>query len=298
MMGVIPHGIIFKIKETNVLIHDCLIEKLLMEDVPYGDVTTEALGITEKQGIMEFGSRFDCVVAGVAEAEALLKKLGADVVVKAPSGSLLNKKEPIMTAKASAGLLHAGWKVAQNIMEHASGIATRTHEMISKGRKINPDIVLACSRKSFPGGKTLCLNAVAAGGGIPHRLGTSETFLLFSNHASFFDDQNALFVALEKAVKLQPEKKLAVECETLEYAQRAADAGAGVIQFDKVLPDKLCVWIPTLRNEFPHVTLAAAGGVNIQTIESYAATGIDVAVTSCVYSGNPMDIEVKIRPIL
>jgi len=278
------------------LIHDSLIERLVSEDVPYGDVTTEALGLTNISGVMEFGTRFDCVVAGVAEAEAILKKLGADVKVSAKSGDHLAKKTHIMTAKANAGILHMGWKVAQNIMEHATAIATITNEMVTLGRRINPNLVVACTRKSFPGGKTICLNAAIAGGGTPHRLGTSESFLLFSNHASFFKDESSLFAALKKAVIFQPEKKIAVECETFEYAMRAAEAGVGILQFDKVLPEKLHIWIPKLKREFPHIIIEAAGGVNTKTIEDYASTGIDVAVTSYVYTGKPMDIEVVITP--
>lgn len=279
------------------LIHNELTERLLKEDVPYGDVTTEELGISDIPGVMEFRARYGCTAAGVSESEKILKSLGADVQVHRKSGAELSAGDLIMTARADAGALHMGWKVAQNIMEHATAIATRTSEMVRAGRRINPNLVVACTRKSFPGGKTICLNAVKAGGGTPHRLGTSETFLLFSNHASFFSSEDALFSALEKAAVQQPEKKLTVECDTLEYALRAAGAGAGIIQFDKVKPDKLREWIPALRAGYPHLVLEAAGGVNTETVAEYAGTGIDVAVTSYVYTGKPMDIEVTIRPI-
>jgi molybdenum transport protein len=277
-------------------VYDFLVERLLAEDVPYGDVTTEAMGLEDVPGVMEFGTRFDCVVAGVAEAEAVLKKLGAEVEVFHKSGSLLSAKTPVMTAKATAGILHAGWKVAQNVMEHATGIATRTHAMVVKGRKVNPNLVVACTRKSFPGGKTICMNAVEAGGGVPHRLGVSETFLLFDNHASFFKDDEAMYAALKKAALRLPEKKLAVEVDSLEKALKAAEAGAGIVQFDKVKPDKLTLWVSKIRKAYPHVIIDAAGGINTETVAEYAETGIDVAVTSFVYTGKPVDIEVTIRP--
>lgn len=279
------------------LIHDDLIERLLHEDVPYGDLTTESMGISGVPGVMEFRARFDCVIAGVREAKLILKKLGAQVEMFADTGDRLQAGDPIMAARADAGVLHMGWKVAQNVMEYAAGIATRTAEMVEKGRRVNPDLVVACTRKSFPGGKTICLNAVTAGGGTPHRLGVSETFLLFENHASFFKSEDELFEALKRAVKRQPEKKLTVECEDLSYAVRAAEAGAGIIQFDKVKPDKLSEWVPELRGRFAHLVIEAAGGVNTDTVGQYAATGIDVAVTSYVYTGKPTDIEVRILPI-
>jgi len=279
------------------LIHDHLIDRLISEDVPYGDLTTEELGISGIKGEMVFRARFDCTVAGVSEAVKILEKLGAEVTASVKSGDELKASTHIMTAKADAGILHAGWKVSQNIMEHATGIATRTAQMVKKGRSVNPDLVVACTRKSFPGGKTICMNAVQAGGGTPHRLGISETFLMFSNHSSFFSSEDEMLKALSKAVKAQPEKRLTVECETLEFAEKAITAGAMNIQFDKVKPDKLMEYIPYLRGKYPNVVLEAAGGVNTETVAEYAKTGIDVAVTSFVYTGKPMDIEVEIRPI-
>lgn len=277
------------------LIHKSLIEKLVTEDAPYGDITTEAMGIAGVPGVMEFRARYGCVCGGLSEAAEVLRYLGAKVETFVKSGDRLSAKAEIMRAEADAGVLHAGWKVAQNIMEHATGIATRTRAMVDNGRKANPNLVVACTRKSFPGGKTICMNAVQAGGGTPHRLGVSETFLLFDNHASFFDSEEELLAALGKAAVEQPERKLAVECESLDYAVKAAENGALIIQFDKIGPKTLVEWVPVLRERFPDVTLAAAGGINTDSVEEFASTGIDVAVTSYVYTGKPMDIEVKIR---
>lgn len=279
------------------LLHDHMIDKLISEDVPYGDITTEEMGISDIAGEMIFRARFDCILSGADEAAAILKKLGAELDISARNGKELKAGDHIITARGSAGILHMGWKVAQNIMEHATGIATRTNAMVKRGQKINPYLVVACTRKSFPGGKTICMNAVQAGGGTPHRLGISETFLLFGNHTSFFQTEDEMLKALSKAAMMQPEKRLTVECETIEYAEKAINAGALNIQFDKVKPDKLNEWIPMLKEKYPHITLEAAGGINIETVEEYAKTGIDVAVTSFVYTGKPMDIEVVIKPL-
>lgn len=275
-------------------ISDLLVNHLIEEDMPYGDVTTEVMGIAHLPGVMEFKARYDCVLAGIEEAAAVLEKLGAKIEQHAAKGDHLKAGTPIMTARASAQILHAGWKVAQNIMEHACAIATRTHDMVSQGKAINPDLVIACTRKCFPTGKTISMNAIQAGGGTPHRLGLSETFLLFGNHSAFIDSHKQLLSALRQAVMLQPERKLVVECTDLEFARQAARCGAGVIQFDKVPAAQLKSWVPELKSEFPALKIAAAGGVNAKTVQDIAATGIDIVVTSSIYTGKPMDIEVKI----
>ncbi|MFM2484903.1 ModD protein [Celerinatantimonas yamalensis] len=274
-----------------------LIENLIREDLPYSDLTTETMGISEHPAVMEFSARYACTLAGMDEASTILRHLGANVEPLEKNGTTLAAGTLVLRAKGSAGVLHAGWKVAQNMMEHAVGIATRTHEMVIKGRSINPDLIIACTRKCVPGAKTISLNAIQAGGGTVHRLGLSESFLLFDNHTAFFNSEDHLLATLKKAVIAQPERKLVVECDDLDYAMKVAACGIDVIQFDKVPPSSLQNWVMQLKKRFAHLTIAAAGGINIESIQAYAKTGIDIAVTSFIYTGKPLDIAVTIKPL-
>lgn len=271
------------------------IEVLLNEDVPYGDLTTTAMGIADKPGFMAFATRSNVVVAGVEEAAAVLRGLGLEVEVCHRSGDVLLPKTLVLQARGPAGLLHCGWKVAQNLLEYCSGIATRTHDMVVKGRAVNPHLQIAATRKNFPGTKSLSAKAVLAGGGIIHRLGLSESFLLFDNHHNFFSSPAQLFAAVAAARRKLPEKKICVEVKNFEDAVQFAQAGAHVLQFDKNSPEELREWIPRIREKYPVIVIAAAGGVNADNIQNYARTGIDLVVTSWVYFGKPADIAVCIQ---
>ena len=271
------------------------IEVLLNEDVPYGDLTTTAMGIADKPGFMAFATRSNVVVAGVEEAAAVLRRLGLEVDVCHRSGDVLLPKTLVLQARGPAGLLHCGWKVAQNLLEYCSGIATRTHDMVVKGRAVNPHLQIAATRKNFPGTKSLSAKAVLAGGGIIHRLGLSESFLLFDNHHNFFSSHAQLFAAVAAARRKLPEKKICVEVKNFEDAVQFAQAGAHVLQFDKNSPEELREWIPRIREKYPVIVIAAAGGVNADNIQNYARTGIDLVVTSWVYFGKPADIAVCIQ---
>ncbi len=277
-------------------IHGDLVDRWLAEDVPCGDLTSKALGLNGREGVMEFRARYACTLGGVAEAQAVLERLGLKPSVQRTSGAEVPAGALAMSVAGDAAQLHMGWKVAQNIMEYASGIATATRLMVSRGRAVNPRFVVAATRKNFPGTKLISINAVEAGGGVAHRLGLSETFLLFDNHGAFFATRDELLRALRKAVAELPEKKLAVEASTLEFALGAAAAGIGTIQFEKIKPVQLADWVKQIKAKFPHLTVAAAGGINPENVAEYAATGIDLAVTSSMYNAKPMDIEVKIRP--
>lgn len=277
------------------MINDVQVEALLHEDVPHGDLTTMTMGIADRPGIMAFVTRNDSVVAGVEEAAAVLRRLGLEMDVCHRSGDVLLPKTLVLQARGPAGLLHCGWKVAQNLLEYCSGIATRTQDMVVKGRAVNPHLQIAATRKNFPGTKSLSAKAVLAGGGIIHRLGLSETFLLFDNHHNFFSSPSQLFAAVTAARRKLPEKKICVEVKNIDDALHFAQAGAHVLQFDKNSPEELKEWVPRIRERHPAIVIAAAGGVNTDNVEKYARTGIDLVVTSWIYFGKPADIAVTIQ---
>ncbi|OPX86915.1 hypothetical protein [Pelotomaculum sp. PtaB.Bin117] len=91
----------------------------------------------------------------------------------------------IIEAEGDAENLHMSWRASMNILEYASGIATRTNKILTKARKVNPKIEILATRKIFPGTKELSVKAVIVGGGLPHRLGLSETVLVFKQHLNF-----------------------------------------------------------------------------------------------------------------
>lgn len=75
------------------------------------------------------------------------------------------------------------------------------------------------------------------------------------------------------------------------------DAGADVIQFDKVHPQQLTEWSQALRAQWPAIKILAAGGINAGNVQAYAASGVDALVTSSIYFGPPADIGVVVTPV-
>ena len=90
-----------------------------------------------------------------------------------------------LEGRGPAAGIHLAWKVSQTLVEYASGIATRTRRIVEAARAEAPDIAVACTRKNFPGTKEISVKAVLAGGAQMHRLGLSETLLVFPEHATF-----------------------------------------------------------------------------------------------------------------
>jgi molybdenum transport protein len=274
---------------------DSEIERFLQEDVPYGDLTTHLLGIGGRPGRISFSTRHETVVCCTEEAGRMLEKLGCTVIDLAPSGSLLGADSIMLQASGSAGSLHVGWRAALNLLESASGVATRTHVLVREARAVNPDVEVVSTRKVFSGTKAIATKAVLAGGGMPHRLGLSESLLVFAQHVVFLGSHAELWRRLAEVKTRAKEKKIGIEVDDLAAARAAAAAGADVVQVDKMGLDELTEFVSAMRAEWPGVLVAAAGGVNQSNAGAYAATGVDLLVTSSMYWGKPADISVRME---
>ena len=199
------------------VLNDIVLEAFLHDDAPFGDLTTHVLGIGAEPGQITFAARDHMVVACSEEAMRLLELAGARVSAAVASGSELAPGAPILAATGTAGALHRAWKVAQTLVEYASGIATAARRIVEAARMGRPDIAVACTRKNMPGAKSLSIKSILAGGATPHRLGLSETILIFAEHRAFVGGQTASAI-IAQARRGAPEKKIVVEVSALNEA--------------------------------------------------------------------------------
>lgn len=272
------------------------IDRFIEEDVPYGDLTTSLLGIGALQGKMTFTARNKTVVCGTEEAARVLEKCGAEVTCRLQSGTAVEPGVAILSAGGYAESLHAGWKVALNILEYASGIATGTRNIVNLARAVNPGVSIVTTRKSFPGTKKVVIKAIMAGGALPHRLGLSESILVFRQHTAFCGGLDGFLETIASLKAKAPEHKIIVEAESAEDAMKIAAAGVDIIQLDKFPVDKLSLLVQQIHKEAPGVKISVAGGINEENAADYAAAGVDIIVLSAVYFGTPSDIGVIIHP--
>lgn len=274
---------------------DHVLDALLADDVPFGDLTTHALGISGQPARMTLAARDRLVVALSEEAARLVERSGAAVTLLAGSGAALAPGDPILEARGPAGALHRAWKVAQTLLEIASGIATTTRAIVAAARAVAPDIAIACTRKTVPGAKALSIKAIMAGGAVPHRLGLSETLLVFEEHRRFLKDvaPAEIVARLRRAV---PEKKVVVEVAGLDEGLAWAQAGADVIQAEKFSPEAIAALVAALKNAAPATIVAAAGGIGPDNAAAYATAGARVLVTSAPYTAKPRDVQVTLGP--
>lgn len=279
-----------------VVFPEARIDYFISEDVPYLDLTSEVLGVADQAGEMEYYTREECVLAGTDVVRRIARNLGCEVVTVRFDGDRIGAGESFMTLRGPASALHQVWKVGLNTFDHLSAVATKTRQMVDAAHEANPRCEILTTRKSMPGAKDLLTAAVRAGGAWPHRLGLSETVLVFDHHIAFLGGFDAFVGRLPEIKRCCVEKKLFVEAGE-EQARILARAGVDGIQFDKVPVERLASLVEELRAIDPHLTLIAAGGVNPGNAAAYAATGVDGLATTAPFSAKPLDMSVRMRPV-
>ncbi|WP_280528053.1 ModD protein [Castellaniella defragrans] len=273
-----------------------MLDAWLAEDIGLFDLTSTLLEIGTKPARIAWVARQAMTLACTEEVARMVALRGGCATDCLPSGRCVEAGTEIVAAQGAAQALLDCWKVGQNLLEYACGVATRTRAMADAAARVNPDVCILTTRKHPPGLRRVAQKAALAGGAFPHRLGLSETVLVFPQHRALLPGGwKDLRQILARRRRHLVEKKIVIEANSYEDAREAARCGADVVQFDKVEPERLAQWCPCLRAEWPHLGLLAAGGIRADNAAAYAATGVDALVTSSLYFGPPADIGVRIE---
>lgn len=264
------------------------IDGFILEDLPLHDETARAIGLPDQPGELSYVARQSGVVAGLRPCAQMAHTLGLTVVSALNDGAPVEPGQVVLRLRGTAHALHVAWRQGMTLIEYLSGIASVTAAMLRQARAVNPGIQVAATRKAFPGARRLQQFAVLCGGGMVHRAGLSESILVFAQHRSFLPDV-PLAEIVRRARAASPEKFVLIEADSAADALAAVEAGADGVQLDKMGPQELGELVPRLRAQRGHLTINAAGGIRPDNAAAYAQTGVDILVTSHLYTAPPAD---------
>ncbi len=265
------------------------IDRLINEDMPMFDLTQELLEIKD-EGKITFFTRKDSIVTANEIIEKLAEKLNLKVVFKEKDGNFIRGGSRLFEAHGENVLIL--WKVAQNIYEYALSVSTYVYEMTKKARKFNPDIEILTTRKVIPFTKKIALKAVMDGGGLPHRVTTTETILIFDNYINLYGGWEKFYKEFKKLRNRSIEKKWVAEAKSFDHAKKLIEIGIDVLQLDKIDVETTEKIVKEAHKH--NIKVISAGGININNVEDYAKTGVDSIVTTAPYFAKGADVKVVI----
>jgi nicotinate-nucleotide pyrophosphorylase (carboxylating) len=183
-----------------------------------------------------------------------------------------------------------------NLLMRMSGIATITSEMVKKARKVNPNIIIAGTRKTTPGLQFWEKEAIRTGGGDTHRYRLDDAVLIKDNHLALVGD---VALAVKKAREYASfTKKIEVEVENMEDALIAAEAGADIIMLDNMPINKVESVLHALSDQGirSKVIIEVSGGINMNNLGNYAKTGVDIISSGYLtHSAGVLDLSMEIK---
>lgn len=267
-----------------------VVARALAEDLePLGDVTAALLDPTEP-GTATLTARQPGVVAGRLGALEAFARVDAAVSLDwhRPDGSRVEPGDAIATVSGPLASILTAERTALNLLCHLSGVATLTARFVAAA----PGAQVWDTRKTTPGLRALEKAAVRAGGGANHRGNLSEWVLVKDNHLAAL----GVTEAVRRARTRWPGRTVQVEADRIEQLEEAIAAGADIVLLDNMVPEEVARCV-ALRGDAPRPLLEVSGGVDLETIGAFAATGVDlISVGALTHSAPVLDIGLDIEP--
>lgn len=211
----------------------------------------------------------DGVLAGLDEACAIFRHLGLAVGSELVDGQPMKKGDIVLEARGSARDMMRGERLALNFIGRMSGIATLTAKCVS----LAPGARIAATRKTTPGFRKFEKRAVKLGGGDTHRYDLSSAVMIKDNQIRIMGLESSIKEA-KRAASFT--KKIEVEVESLEDAEKAAKLGADIIMFDNMKPAMIKKGVKLVKSIDKRILIEASGGITLSNISEYVKTGVDV----------------------
>jgi nicotinate-nucleotide pyrophosphorylase (carboxylating) len=240
----------------------------LQEDLGAGDVTSEPLFPPGHQGAARMVAREAALMAGGRHAVDVFRRLGADATLLVQDGAWAEAGQAVLRVRGPTRAILAGERLALNLVARMSGIASQTRRLMEELARACSAAAVAGTRKTTPGFRAFEKEAIAIGGGDPHRMGLHDAVLLKDNHLAA---AGSVGEAVRKAKAANPGLTVECEVESLAAAREAVAAGADWILIDNQSPETGKAWAETLWKEFPeaNVRIEASGGITPATLLAY-----------------------------
>ena len=272
---------------------DTEIERFLQEDISNGDITSDLFIDPNSISNAQILSRESGLLSGRKELTQIFDYFNIKSNWSFQDGEYFDSNTQIVKLNGSSKSLLLSERVSLNLLGHMSGIATSTNHAVTITKKISPNTNISATRKTLPGLRKYEKYSVIVGGGLPHRYDLNEMILIKDNH-------HKLITNLKESVntardKIDSNKKIELEVDSLESALNAVDLDVDIILLDNMTPEDISKFILKLKQISEPPLTEASGGINFSNLESYASTQVDIiSMGALTHSSKSIDFSLQI----
>ena len=272
---------------------DTEIERFLQEDISNGDITSDLFIDPNSISDAQILSRESGLLSGRKELTQIFDHFKIKSDWSFQDGEYFDSNTQIVKLNGLSKSLLLSERVSLNLLGHMSGIATSTNHAVTITKKISPNTNISATRKTLPGLRKYEKYSVIVGGGLPHRYDLNEMILIKDNH-------NKLITNLKESVntardKIDSNKKIELEVDSLESALNAVDLDVDIILLDNMTPEDISKFILKLKQISEPPLTEASGGINFSNLESYALTQVDIiSMGALTHSSKSIDFSLQI----
>jgi nicotinate-nucleotide pyrophosphorylase len=265
------------------------ISRALAEDIGTGDITTQSTVPQDAVTSGRFLAKSPGVLCGTDVARAVFAYVDPQVKMETffADGDPVGKGDIIGAVKGKAASVLTGERLALNLMQRLSGIATRTRAAVDEVAGYPVKII--DTRKTTPGLRVLEKYAVRVGGGFNHRITLADGVLIKDNHIRA---TGGITAAVSAARKNAPHTlKIEVETETLEQVDEALSAGADIIMLDNMSAELMAKAVAMIQKK---ALVEASGNMDEKDLREIAMTGVDfISIGALTHTIRPLDISLR-----
>ncbi|MCZ2394007.1 MAG: carboxylating nicotinate-nucleotide diphosphorylase [Chitinophagales bacterium] len=269
------------------------IQFALDEDIKDGDHTSLACIPKEASGHANLLIKEDGILCGLPVAIAVFAEVdpSLEMDIFMDEGDAIKKGDVVFKVSGSAISILTAERLVLNCMQRMSGIATLTNKYVKAIQGTHAQVI--DTRKTTPGIRFLEKYAVTIGGGANHRFGLYDMVMIKDNHVDF---SGGIAQAIERTHQYLKNKglQLKIEVETRnidEVTQVLKAGGIDRIMLDNYTPEEMKSAVQLIDGRYE---TEASGGIKLDTIRSYAETGVDfISVGALTHSAISLDISLK-----
>ncbi|WP_318423287.1 carboxylating nicotinate-nucleotide diphosphorylase [Photobacterium leiognathi] len=275
--------------EITRTVADTLREDLGGEIDPNLDITAGLIP-ADRQGVATIITREHGVFCGKMWADEVFKQLGGEVTIEwhVEDGDVVEPNQTLCILSGPSRILLTGERNAMNFIQTLSGCATLTAQYVKQLEGTNTRLL--DTRKTIPGLRSALKYAVTCGGGFNHRIGVFDAYLIKENHIIAC---GGIKQAITTAKKLNPNKPVEVETESLDELKQAIEAGADIVMLDNFTLEMMR---EAVAFNAGRVALENSGDITLSNIRECAETGVDyISVGALTKHVKAMDLSMRFK---